>query len=129
MPGFGTPKRTAYDPLQSLGSLRHRVSIQKQVLSKDEEGNDVYDDNGQPVYTWQVLAGNYPCKIETLTGSEGERARQLQADATHRVWARGNPNITEQMKFVFKGRDFFIGYVNDVDQVGRFNWFLCAEKK
>jgi SPP1 family predicted phage head-tail adaptor len=117
MPGFGVPKRT------SIGSMRHRVSIQRQLITGS-------DDRGQPVYTWSDVVTNVPCKIRTLSGGEAEKARQLFSEATHRVEMRKpRAEIDEKMKLVFRGRDLFIGFIDDFDQVGRFTPILVAEQK
>lgn len=117
MPGFGTTKR------QSISRMRHRVSVQRQLISET-------DDRGQPVYTWSNVATNVPCAIKTLSGGEAEKARQLYADATHRVEMRTlGETIDEKMKLVFQGRNLFIGFIDEIDQVGRFTTLLVAEKK
>ncbi len=103
--------------------MRHRVSIQRQLVSAT-------DDRGQPVYTWSEVASRVPCRIKTLGGGESEKARQLFAEATHRVEMR-TPSVAidEKMKLVFEGRDLFIGFIDDEEQVGRFTHLLVAERK
>lgn len=117
MPGFGTSRRT------TIGKMRQRVSIQRQLQTGT-------DDRGHPMYQWSSVVADVPCSIETLRGNEAERAKQLFASATHRVEMRTPAaSITEEMKLVFKGRDLFIGFIDDLSQVGRFVQLLVAERK
>lgn len=116
MPGFGTTRRG------SIGALRHRVVIQQKTITDT-------DDRGQPVFTWTNVSNSWPCEIKTLTGGESEQARQLVADATHRVRMRARNDLNEQMRLVFRDRNLYIGYIDDVDQVGRYAFVICAEKK
>lgn len=124
MAGFGVPKRRSLGSIRNaIGSFRQRVSIQRQLISST-------DDRGQPVYTWVNVATKIPCRIQTLSGGEAEKARQLFAEATHRVEMRAlSTEVDETMKVVFRGRDLFIGFIDDFEQVGRFLNLLVAEKK
>lgn len=117
MAGFGTTKKV------TVGEMRHRVDIEHKVVAEEP------DDRGKPVYEWKVLVRGWYCKIEQLTGGEVETARQLNAEATHRIYMRSRDDVTERMRLVFRGREFYIGYIDDLAQVGRISWMLCAEKK
>jgi SPP1 family predicted phage head-tail adaptor len=117
MPSFGTPKRNA------IGSLRQRVTIQRQ------DAEDEPDERGQPVYVWSDVARKVPCEIRSLRGSEVEIAQQLVAEASHMVKMRASQRVDTTMKIVFRGRDLFIGHIDDVENVGRFMYLVCAEKK
>jgi SPP1 family predicted phage head-tail adaptor len=116
MVGFGVPRRT------TIAAMRHRVLVQEQLVSST-------DDRGQPVYTWQNRLVNVPCKIQTLSGGETEKAKALFAEATHSVEMRFNGTVTESMRLVFGSRHFYIGFIDNTMQVGRFMRLLCSEVK
>lgn len=116
MAGFGKLRR------HSVSRLRHRVALQQAVKTSDNA-------HGQPVYTWTTVIASLPCAIKTLSGTEADTARQLTADATHRVDVRSNDSINEEMRLVFGSRHLYIGSVEKIDEIDRFMVLVCAEKK
>lgn len=75
--------------------------------------------------------GETAAQVKELSGSEREQARQMSARATHRVFVRYRRefDITTKMRFLFRGRQFDIGWVGNVDQVNCIVPMLCYEMK
>lgn len=102
------------------GELRHRVDI--------EERRTIYGTRGEALDQWQKI-GTVWASIETLSGTELDRARTTLADATHVVTLRYRPGITERTRFKFGERYFHVGHVNQVDQRKEMILATCGEER
>jgi len=98
--------------MRRAGKKRHVLTVQKPSTSRDSFG--------RPSGDW-VTVGTLPGSIRTLSGSEAEKAHQLVATATHIVNVRysHNMSIIAKHRFLFGDRKFYIGHVDDVDEVKR----------
>ncbi|MEL6106669.1 MAG: phage head closure protein [Planctomycetota bacterium] len=124
---FGTLRR------HSAGKMHQRAWLQEKV----EDSSNPKDDRGHPVYEWANVGDErIPIAIKRLAGSELDRARQLQATATHRIDCRFMPDpddpsmpiVKREMRFLFGSRELFIGDVEDVEEQHRFLVIICEER-
>lgn len=102
------------------GRLRHRVTLQSRSLT-----NDSFN---QPIESWSDV-GTYWAAVEPLTGREAERARQIKADASHRVVMRRVAAISPEQRLRFEGRTLDIVEVLDLDERGRTLHLTCSERR
>lgn len=114
MSGFASLKKV------TVGDLRHRCELQKNTAT-------TRDDRGHVTPTWTTLTRPW-CKIMQLSAIEAENARQISPEATHRIFARHNNSFVPGNRIKFGDRLFYIGAVDDVEQIGRFVIVLAAEK-
>ena len=117
---------TQYDP----GKYRHVVALQENLGA--EAGYGVL---GQRTDNWQDISGSSQirCQIQTLTGLELVRARQLTHEATHRVefnYRRG-VNTKQRLHWVDVEESthiFWIRHVNNPEQMNRNLVAICVEE-
>lgn len=78
----------------------------------------------------ETIYGNWPCSISTLSGREGELARQNFPSASLIVKGYTDPSkpIKTADYVQFGARRLHVGFVNDVDQVGLVAELLCGEE-
>lgn len=103
------------------GKLIHRVTVMGPPGSRGTRG----EVQGQPV----VVLKDWPCSIETLSGTKTEQAHQLFAEATHKVkgYASKLHPFKQRDWLLFQGRKLFIGFINDLDMKGIEYELLVAE--
>jgi len=99
--------------------LRHVGSLR----SFNETGTD---DHGQPIGAWETIS-TVRAKIEPVTGRTAEYAHQLYELATHVLWLRYRSGVTSAMQLVVGTRTFHFGYVENVDERGRWLRILASE--
>ena len=99
--------------------LRHVGSLQ----SFSETGAD---DHGQPIGAWATIS-TVRVKIEPVTGRTVEYAHQLYELATHVLWLRYRSGVTSAMQLVVGTRTFHFGYVENVEERGRWLRILASE--
>ena len=58
-----------------LNDLRQIVTLQRATITNDATTN-------QPIETWASLVADVPCSIETVSGGEVRRGRQMEALTT-----------------------------------------------
>jgi SPP1 family predicted phage head-tail adaptor len=87
--------------------LKHRLSLQQEVLSSDGMGGYVK--------TWEVLAELW-AEIRPLGGLEVFFSGQLNARATHKIRLRYRSGVTSAMRLVFGERVFNIRSVHNIDE-------------
>jgi SPP1 family predicted phage head-tail adaptor len=100
------------------GDLRHRVAVQARASGTGTRG--------EPTGSWSTVGGRW-AEIINLSGSELEKARQLQADASVRVRFRFYSGLTTRHRLLFGSRVFQIGHIDDVDQLGVEHILTCSE--
>lgn len=100
------------------GRLRHRVTIQEETDTEDEQGG----------YTsaWSTLCKLW-AQIEPLTASEQFYRGGLQAGVTHRVTLRYRDDIGPTNRVVFNSRTFNIRGVRNIDERNTDLELLCEE--
>jgi SPP1 family predicted phage head-tail adaptor len=91
-----------YKPNINAGQLRHRITIQYFVSVKDELGQESESD-GNWLDFKQVWAD-----IKTMQGREYFAAAAVQAENTTRFIIRYTPDITSDMRIIYKERVFDI---------------------
>ena len=108
---------------RKLGTKRHRVDIMAPPTTLDGRGQ--IDANEDPV----TVAQGIPCSIEPLQGRELELARQVMANAQHKVtvWASNKWKLTTQNWLVFNGRRLNIGHISDTSAIGHEYVLTCGE--
>lgn len=68
------------------GALRHRITIERQQQTQDQETGAV--SNG-----WTTLATDVPASVEPLSGKDFIRAAQLASAITARITIRYRPDV------------------------------------
>ena len=83
------------------GSLRHRVTLQRQEL--------VFGELGAPLHNkvWKDVATVW-ASVEAVSGREFFASQQVQSEVTHKVTIRFLPGVTADMRIVHGGRVFGI---------------------
>ena len=84
------------------------------------------DNRGQPVGDWDATA-TVRLKIEPLTSRTAEYAHQLYELATHVLWLRYRSGVTSSQRLVVGSRVFNFGYVENVEESGRWLRILASE--
>ena len=91
----------------SSSKLRHKLSLQQEVLSADGVGG--YSK------TWQTLAMLW-AELVPISGSEKLFAAQLQAATLFRVTIRYRAGVTVGMRLLFDNRAFNIRSITNRDE-------------
>lgn len=101
--------------------MRHMVTVMRPTQAQGTRG--------EPQGKDAVIVKDVPCSIETLSGREGELARQIFAAATYRVQMYGDPSkpIENTDYLQFGSRRLNIGFINDRQQNGIELELLCEE--
>lgn len=90
------------------GRLRHRVTFQSPVETKDAAGSITV--------TWQDFASNVPAAIEPLSAREFVAAQSKQSEITARIVIRARAGITPKMRAVHGDKIYAIhGVLPDID--------------
>lgn len=136
-----------------VARLRHRVTIQKPVTTKDASGGvvttwesafsgtieeGVYTDPGQAgAYTETLDAGALAptsarpstvwAAIEPLSGQQYFAAKQTMSEVTHRVTMRYLSGVLSTMRLSFSGRYFSIVSVINLDERNRYLVLMVTE--
>ena len=83
------------------GSLRHRVTIQRQELVFGKFGAPLHDK------VWENVATVW-ASLEAMSGREFFASQQVQSEVTHKVTIRFRPGVAADMRIVHGGRVFGI---------------------
>lgn len=113
MPGFGTFYRI------KIGDLRHTCELQNR-------SGETTDDRGRTNVQWSTVR-EIKCAIRQINSTDIERARQIAPEATHRIFTHAIGDVTSQMRIVFGSRVFYIGAIDDMENMGRFVSLIVAE--
>jgi SPP1 family predicted phage head-tail adaptor len=102
------------------GKLRHRVTVESNHPGQTVRGVT-------PVDNW---IPDFPkwASIEPLNGSELEYARQIVADATHKVTMRYSDEITTRNRLTYGSRVFSIDAIQDKEERRIEMTLLCIER-
>ena len=92
----------------SAGDLNQRVTIERATESQTG--------TGQPLRTWATWLAGVPVKVESVTGGETVRGRQVSANATTLFTCRYVAGVTTQMRLRYEGRT--LGIVRAGDPYG-----------
>lgn len=89
----------------SAGMLNQRISVEAAAWSQDA--------SGQRIATWVPTFSKLPAKVESVTGGEILRGRQVSAEATTMFTIRYRAGVTTAMRVKFEGRTLGIVRVSD----------------
>lgn len=102
----------------SCSRLKHRVSLQQEVVTSDDAGG--FTRTWQEIdVLWaemQPLTGGGDSRLNTSAGKEVFAAGQVQAQISHRIFLRWRGDVLPSMRLVFEGRAFNIRYVAAVKE-------------
>lgn len=114
------------------GEMRHVVAIKEHKI---DAGTTAYDTYGQVSVSTTAWATGITtrAKIEQLSGNESVIARQIYANATHRVTIDYNSTLAStggaRRAVVFGSRFLHIGAVINPDLENRQLQLLCGEER
>lgn len=103
----------------TTGTLRHRIRIEKSVVTRDRFGGEVQD--------WIPVATVWG-SVESLSGGEFEVAKQRHAEVSHTIVIRYRPDITPSLRVVVKNRWFEILAVINPKERNVWLYLLCKER-
>lgn len=95
-----------------IGQLRHRVSLDAYGQGPDGDGG--YEEGWTPLDPPTVWAAIEPATTQNLEGVTGGVA--VRAVATHVVTMDFHPALTISSRVVFRGREFQIHAIQNVDE-------------
>lgn len=106
----------------SAGPRRHRVAFQSLALVADAAGQMVPSDD------WATFASRW-ARVTPLSGRELERARQMQADVTHKIECLAmGLTVTRHHQAAYDGREFAIRSVLNVGERNESLEILATER-
>lgn len=88
-----------------IGSLKHRVTIQKLVMNVNE--------NGFEVEAWQDYKTVW-ASVSNLTGREYYEAAAVQAEETVKFTIRYLSSLTTDMRILFQGKQYNITSIDNI---------------
>lgn len=97
-----------------IGSLRHRVVIERPVRTAGDGGTATID--------WTAIGSAF-ARIEAVSGREIGLADSIAGRVTHRVLIRWRNDVLPEMRFVSSARAYHIRAALDRD--GRKRWLTC----
>ena len=104
--------------MMAAGTLRQRVAIQRQTVTRDSFGAEVV--------TWTDVATVW-ASVMALAGRELFDSRQTVAQVDHRVTIRHRADVRPAMRVVCGVRVFDIQAALDKEGRGRYLELLCRE--
>lgn len=103
------------------GDLRHRITIQEQIFSKDAR-------TGEKISAWQDV-GTLWAEVDFLEGSENFRTPETHAQQNIKVRMRYCPGITTAMRVKFANDVFYIQSLADLAGRKRELQLICVHNK
>lgn len=88
-----------------IGELRHRITLQKPIISTNPNGFEVVD--------WQDLKKVWAA-VSNLRGREYYAAATVQAENTVKFIIRYIPDIDNSMRIIFKGKYYNITAIDNL---------------
>lgn len=102
------------------GRLRHRVSLQEQVETRDDE-------TGAVIVSWQEFAKAWSA-IEPLSAREFVASQAVQSEVVARITMRYRNDVTAKNRIVHNGRIYNIeGVLSDKDSGLEYMTLPCSE--
>lgn len=102
------------------GKLKHRIQIQRSTPTTNPLG--------ESIESWSPLVTVW-AYVKAMSGRELISAKQIHAQATHRVDLRFLEGLDSTDRFVFEGRTFNFLFVDDMEEAGRNMTCLAEERK
>lgn len=97
-----------------IGSLRHRVTIERPVRTASE--------GGTATITWTGIGSAF-ARIEAVSGREIELADGVAGRVTHKVLIRYRDDVLPEMRLAAGAQVYLIRAALDTD--GRRRWLKC----
>ena len=120
-----TLKRTPYKPRVSLRPDRKNTQV---TLEEWTEAGGSPDDYGQPTGSWgEVTNPDVWAEVKPVSGRIAEYARQLYAEATHRVMIDYRSDVTRHGRVKLGSRYLYIGHIRNLDEADITLELLCKE--
>lgn len=110
--------RKVGDPSMKIGKLRHRVTLQEYISSKDSFGAEVEN--------WSDMATVW-ASVEPLSGREYFAAQQVNAEISTKITIRYRAGIKPIMHVLCKGRIFGILSVLNTEEKNTELILMCKE--
>lgn len=101
-----------------IGGLRHIITLQEQVIIKDELE--------QEIETWKEVYKVW-AEIKPLSGKEYFKARQTKSDVRIQVTIRYRKEVHNQMRIEFDNQVYEIVSVVNVEHKNKYLQLLCKE--
>ena len=101
-----------------IGDLRHRVTIEKKIVTIDAYGDEVV--------SWAEVATVWAA-VEPLSGREFLEGRRQENEINHRIRIRYRQGLTPSMRVVWGPRAFDIESVIERESRRREMWLMCRE--
>lgn len=101
-----------------IGKLRHRVTLQESISSKDSFGAEIE--------TWSDTATVW-ASIEPLSGKEYFAAQQVNAEINTKITIRYRAGVQSTMRLAFQNRQFDILSVINTEEKKLELILMCRE--
>ena len=105
-------------PLLSIGKLRHRITLQNYVASKNSFGEERK--------VWSDFA-KVSASVDPLSGKELFAAQQLHAESTIQIIIRYVGGINTKMRVLFKSKEYDILHISNKEERNVAQYLLCKE--
>ena len=105
-------------PLLSIGKLRHRITLQDYVSSKNSFGEESK--------VWSDFA-EVSASVEPLSGKELFAAQQLHAETTTQIIIRYIEGLNTKMRVIFKSKEYDILHISNKGERNVAMYLLCKE--
>lgn len=115
-----TGTKTVMAMALDIGRLRHRIELLRYEVYQDPRSGAIKED-------WVPVAKRW-ATVEPVRGQERWAAQQVQAEVTHRIYMRYMPGVTPDMKIRFRGREFDIYFVRNIDERNEMLEILATER-
>ena len=96
------------------GPMRHIVALQRNTPTPDSATN-------QPIESWEAVAIDIPCHVESVSGSEVRRGMQMDATTTHLVRIHhpfGAFTVGPKDRLYWTSESMYLNVVSSLDRDG-----------
>lgn len=101
-----------------IGRLRHRITFQKLLESKNEYG--------EVTNQWEDYKTVW-AEIKPVSGKQFFEAKQINSEISHNVYIRYRLDLSPNMRILYKGRVFDILYIMNVNEDNSLMQIYCKE--
>lgn len=95
----------------TAGRMRHRVTLRRAIRERDRSGQPV------PTGEYTTLSDRRPAEVVSISATEIVVGDQVRGVATHRVFTRWLPGITNEDQVVWQDRT--LNVISARDPTGR----------
>lgn len=120
----------AYVPMKPGLNNDLKVSDGSVYLTQDKQGNAVLVMNDGAPYAHELALSEYSVAgcVQPMTGREYQEAQKIRAETTYKITTRYFPNISTDMKVLFKNRTFEIVSVLNIEERNRELQIVATER-